>query len=455
VKAFCFQIFHYLRRFFCSFRRAVPPEELIQKRNEATSIKISSQQQLIPWFETLGFLVNQNIKLGEGGFGEVYRVTDSVFQKPLIYKQEKGLNWAVEMCGEGQIHREGNLVAAAGELPNMVKIVALVLKVKKYLATKEEFLYLPYNKVKQFQEGLQDRLENSIKNFAVVSQLMEQASGEEVEKTITSAAWQRNTLQQRLAYFDAIVPEILKYYQVALDSNFVHRDIKGPNFFFNLSQKKLTILDPGISAQLDRLQTMSERMTAFFSRKKGPSNTTSKMQMGTRLYLAPAVLRGVAYGAEVDAYAFGKVLLEIIDKTTCQQMYENQCAKIKFDSNGQPTNLDVIFISKAKDCLKHVSLSPENFLNIFLTSEDPLMKLRRKLITAFLALGFSRPENVITNARDWKWSNLQSAYQAYRTAYEKALSPTSKTESSSGTSKTPRYLPSWPLGSSKSAMPTR
>lgn len=83
------------------------------------------------------------------------------------------------------------------------------------------------------------------------------------------------------------------------------------------------------------------------------------------------------------------------------------------------------------------------------------MKLRRKLVTAFLALGSSRPENVVTNARDWKWSNLQSAYQAYRTAYEKALSPTSKTELSSGTSKTPRYLPSWPLGSSKSAMPTR
>ena len=67
-------------------------------------------------------------------------------------------------------------------------------------------------------------------------------------------------MQQRLEYFDAMVPEILKYYEVALDRNFVHRDIKRPNLFFDLRNRKLTILDPVISAQLDRLQKLSERM---------------------------------------------------------------------------------------------------------------------------------------------------------------------------------------------------
>ena len=47
------------------------------------------------------------------------------------------------------------------------------------------------------------------------------------------------------------------------------------------------------------------------------------MQPVTILYLAPGALKGKPYGAEVDAYAFGKVLLEIIDKKTCDQVWQN------------------------------------------------------------------------------------------------------------------------------------
>ena len=76
----------------------------------------------------------------------------------------------------------------------------------------------------------------------------------------------------------------------------------------------------------------------------------------------------------------------------------------------------------------HTAPSKQIFLRIFLERKVPLIRSRRKLITAFLELGSSRPENFVTNARDWKWSNLQVACQAYRKEYDKMDSLTSKTE---------------------------
>ena len=142
---------------------------------------------MISWFEALGFKVNRSSKLGEGAFGAVYPVRDDGFQEWLIYKQGKKLNWATSMCEVGQVHREGNLVAASGEFHNLVNIVALVLNTKAKRSG-EALYYLPKSKVEDFQKMLQD-FPQPVTDFAVVGQLTERASGEKEEKTLTSAVW--------------------------------------------------------------------------------------------------------------------------------------------------------------------------------------------------------------------------------------------------------------------------
>jgi serine/threonine protein kinase len=75
-------------------------------------------------------------------------------------------------------------------------------------------------------------------------------------------------------------------------SNVIHRDLKPANLVFDL-QHRLYICDFGTSMLMC-------------------TNASNKSRIGTPAYMAPEVYDGVAYSKQIDVYAFGLILYEIV-----------------------------------------------------------------------------------------------------------------------------------------------
>ena len=73
--------------------------------------------------------------------------------------------------------------------------------------------------------------------------------------------------------------------------NIVHRDIKPLNIIYNKQTGKLTLIDFGISKQLNSLD---EKM---------------HQPCGTALFMAPEITNKGVYDYSVDWFAYGKTLL--------------------------------------------------------------------------------------------------------------------------------------------------
>lgn len=253
--------------------------------------------------------------IGQGGFGKVYSAQNRVTQEPLVYKEEL----RSEGVTQGALHRDikttqdllrqGDIAAAALlTLPHFVEAEALIVKVISNNGT-SELHYVPAANAGRFIDSLEN-----VKDIQIIGQLMKKAPGKPLRSILNSPEWKALSLTERLEHFDAIMQQSFEYFSHAYGENFVHRDIKPENIIYDMATKKLTIIDAGLATKLDVEPTMVERAQLLFAGKSPIGfKTTSEVQAGTELYLAPAIKQGLPHGPEVDAHAFGKVFVELID----------------------------------------------------------------------------------------------------------------------------------------------
>ncbi|MBX9578201.1 MAG: hypothetical protein K2W97_06975 [Chthoniobacterales bacterium] len=350
--------------------------------------------------------VNTTQVVGRGGFGKVYSAQNRVTQEPLVYKEEL----RPEGVTQGALHRDikttadllrqGDIAAAALlTLPHFVEAEALIVKVISNDSS-EELHYVPAANAGWFIDSLEN-----VKDIQIIGQLMKKAPGKPLRSILNSPEWKALSLTDRLEHFDAIVQQSFEYFSHAYGQNFVHRDIKPENIIYDMATKKLTIIDAGLATKLDVAPTMTQRASLFFAGKSPIGfKTTSEVQAGTTLYLASAIKQGIPHGPEVDAHAFGKVFLELIDPGFSWQLMNAAHQNNEEIKDVQPYRASLA---------SNQQLFGRSPLNNFLG--QPNYEKRVALVDAFFKLGAyvdSAENRIVSSWRSTRFENLTKAYAA-------------------------------------------
>jgi len=339
--------------------------------------------------------------IGQGGFGTVYSAQNKITREPLVYKEElqpEGVTEGVlhrDIKSTADLLRQGDIAAAALlTLPHFVEAEALMIKVLSNNGA-SELHYVPAANAGLFIDSLEN-----VKDIQIIGQLLKKAPGKPLRAILNSPEWQALSLTQRLEHFDAIVKQSYEYFSHAYQQNFVHRDIKPENMIYDMATKKLTIIDAGLATKLDVAPTIAQRAQLLFAGKNPVGfKTTSKVQAGTMAYLAPALMQGLPHGPEVDAHAFAKVFLELIDPH-----FSGQLMTAAHKNNEEVKNLQA-YRTGLDNNQQSFSGSP---LNSFL--QEPYYEKRVALIEAFFKLGSYVNTMTQTNWRRTRFEALKAAY---------------------------------------------
>ena len=386
-------------------------EAVEEKRNFFINEVANNKSTLIPpqvkpirFLSFLNVDVKESVVIGAGSFGKVYEAKYRTTQEPLVYKEElrpQGLTKGVlrsDIKSGQDFFRQGDIAAAILKtLPHFVKVEALIIKVinlNKSLALH----YVPALHVEEFITSLTNK---KIQDIQIFGQLMKRAPGKSLQAILESHEWNSLSLEDRVEHFDAIVQQSFEYFGQAYKENFVHRDIKPMNIVYDITTKTLTIIDAGLATKLDVEPSMIERAGLLFTGHNPMGfRTASQVEAGTPLYKAPAVNKGLPHGPEVDAHAFAKVFLDIIDPFLSQRVLAAACkAKAELSTWEQ----------YEQQCARHrKSFEASPFKTFF---NDPKYATRRDLIDAFFGLGGYTNDKIMTAWKSTLLSNLHTAYQ--------------------------------------------
>ena len=193
-------------------------------------------------------------KLGQGGFGAVYRVYDQKMEidKALKILPESVLNDREAMEG---LRKEAKTMARLNH-PGIIRIFEFHEK------GSIKYIDMEFVDGKEFTDLKLDRLEKKLDESVVKKYAVQ--------------------IAKALAY--------------AHSEGVIHKDIKPQNILVS-KKNQVKIMDFGIS------ETMRGSM----------SRIANSVSAGTLLYMAPEQIQGVDVGKEADIYSFGAMLYELID----------------------------------------------------------------------------------------------------------------------------------------------
>ena len=209
-------------------------------------------------------------KLGEGGYGEIYKVT------------HKNEHYILKRCRTDDISEADDLLIEAKHLR--------VLEHKNIVKYHDDFIHVEYERGK-------------IDPIVYVIIIMEFCEGGDLKELIDKHYYSNSPFSNE-EILDILIQlcEGLNYIH---HKNIIHRDIKSQNIFFT-KDGTVRIGDFGLAKKV----------------KKNRKHNTSISKAGTDCYMAPEVIRNRGYGNPADVWSLGCVIEEMCTMTFTWQ-YEN------------------------------------------------------------------------------------------------------------------------------------
>jgi len=212
-------------------------------------------------------------KLGEGGFGEVWRARHKALKETRVFKFCFRADRVRSLKREVTLFRL--LKEQVGDHPNIVRIHDVYFDDPPYYIGMED---VPGKNLAEWFEDYS-------------------GSGEIPEETKLE-----------------IVAQVADALQAAHDSGVIHRDIKPTNVLVTSAGTrpediKIKLTDFGIGQVVSKEQAGGMTMAGFTDM---PQETALSLRSGTRLYMAPEVLAGKPSSTHSDIYSLGVVLYQLI-----------------------------------------------------------------------------------------------------------------------------------------------
>lgn len=292
------------------------------------------------------FQKNSPDRVGQGSFGIVVTAKVDGDSSKYVYKKEKKKISQDLRAKNPFFWREGDVAATTLHISEgLVKPLFFIFRICQNNEA-DQLHFVPAHHVKAF--GMKLPLESSV---FLEGELMERASGNDLEKIITNNPAQMNITEK---HFSNVISGLFKVIQNLQFHNFVYRDLKPENIFYDFKTGKVTLIDFGSATRLRKKEKMDHE--AHLHR------ITSRRYSGSPDYMSPRVLKKEPYGSEVDFFSYAMILLRLIDSNEFFQIGDERYKAIKSDQMLQKaiatqTLRDQLFDSKAPDeyltsCLK-------------------------------------------------------------------------------------------------------
>lgn len=187
-------------------------------------------------------------KLGEGGFGEIYKV------------EKKGVNYILKRCKTENITEADDILLEAKYLRNLEH-----KNIVKYI---DDFIHVEIHKGK-------------LEPTYYVLIIMEFCEGGDLKKQIDSVYYDKRTYTKHEIL--EVLIQICEGLNYLHNRNIIHRDIKSQNIFLT-KNGVIRIGDFGLAKKL----------------KKNNRHNTYMTKVGTDCYMAPEIMQGEKYGKPVS-----------------------------------------------------------------------------------------------------------------------------------------------------------
>lgn len=292
---------------------ALPFAQDEPEKIEGSVLKFLESKKVMPYFSQ---------QLGEGNYGIVVSADVNGEEGKYVYKKEKReVSKALTERGSS-FWREGDCAAARlNDISDLTRPLFFIFRTSQE-GKPEEFHYVPANHVKAFGMKLPPGT-----TVFLEGQLMEQATGESLEKII-----QRNPalLSLKGKHFPNIVRGLFSIIQEMQSHNLAHRDLKPENIFYNAQTGKVTLLDFGSAERLRKKEKVDDGTHLH--------RPTSTQVGGTPKYISPRVQQEKEHGSEVDLFSFAMMMLELANKDDFIV-----CVHKRFPGAAQGDMRDVLF----------------------------------------------------------------------------------------------------------------
>jgi serine/threonine protein kinase len=311
-----------------------------------------------------------------------------------VFKSEKKLSFENISNAEGlPFHQRGDLAASClKELKHMTKPIFVIVALQKTGPQKTnssdtEYHYLPAMEAESFVKEIAQAHPQA--KVAIAGQLMELAPGRELYECIYGKKSVKVDFTPSAKPFKQVMQGLFTHMEIAMQHNYLLRDTKAENVMINENAKgdyEVRLVDGGFAAYggINKLQLRDFK--------------------GTPLYMSPRVLINDKkfktksfYGAEVDFYSTGMLLLEMIDPDS-------------FETG--------ISIKLANDLIKNPT-STKNYLDAYLKAaggQSPVsQKLKEKeneLVKTLIDLCFEASKGGVSGKKAFK--QWKTAFQTWK-----------------------------------------
>ncbi|MDH4470104.1 MAG: protein kinase [Verrucomicrobiae bacterium] len=339
-------------------------------------------------------------KIGAGAMGFVYGAEVKGDNGKYVFKTEKKLSFKNISNAEGlPFHQRGDLAASClKELQHMTKPIFVIVALQKTGSPPAEYHYLPAMEAESFVKEIAQDHPNA--KAAIAGQLMELAPGRELFECIHGIKGDQVSFNPSEKPFKQVMQGLFTHMEIAMQHNYLHRDIKAENVMINKNAEgdyEVRFIDGGFAAYGGR-------------EGKRLGLTDGK---GTPQYVSPRVVIAKGkknddkpYGAEVDFYSTGMLLLEMIDP-------------VSFDKVHRPLpnrKIGAFFEQQIIDLQKEIPPSTKNYLDAYLvaagtnsTVSQKLQLEENKSVKTLIDLSFEASK---------EGESGQAAFEQWETAFE-------------------------------------
>ncbi|MFZ4116724.1 MAG: protein kinase domain-containing protein, partial [Chthoniobacterales bacterium] len=359
----------------------------LPENSEVTKICDTYDKNIVPSLEERLSLVKNylnsafnittsNNLQGSGKYGSVYPATGPE-NKNYVLKLETDVKSPIrdiKLANSEKWWRNADFAASRLDLRNMTKVVLVVIEVETNQG--KSYFSLPPEKAKEFGKNLDLDLIHPEAKIGVVATLMEQAPGENLEEILEA----EQSLDPGGADFRDLLNGCGCYMEDAHYFNVAHLDIKPANVMFakrrDGSPGTVRIVDFGFSKRGARRYLHENQKTPKLTSKgkdylSNPCSFTRKW--GTTIYMHPSSLKNkflnnssIEYRSEVNAYSFGLMLLESINRADFIKVHDTSFKKL-----GDPR--------MRQQAWSFLTCEPETYLTRYLNALPPDSETVKKL----------------------------------------------------------------------------
>jgi hypothetical protein len=251
-------------------RKNLELDRKISELNVKNQELVKTHQQADRIFSALGLALPGTIldgkyrldeKIGEGGFGIVFRSTHLALTRPIAVKVFKPRHGNDNAEAIERFKREGISISRLSH-PNIIAV-----------------------------------LDSGVSDQGIAYLVMELLSGKSLAEELRSGA--ATTLRECLGRIIPVCRALAEAHRLGV----IHRDIKPDNIFINRSPEGETVkvVDFGIA-----------KMTASDTGEDWSKLTATDSLIGTPAYMSPERLSGINYDGRADVYSVGIVLYEML-----------------------------------------------------------------------------------------------------------------------------------------------